>query len=52
MLYVGGCNAYRVIVWKAEGISSFQLVREDGRITLICILNKLIEKTWSGLIWL
>jgi hypothetical protein len=50
--YVWGSKAYRAVVWKAEGKSSFKIISVDGRIILKWILKKLVERRWTGLIWL
>jgi uncharacterized protein (UPF0128 family) len=50
MFCVLGSNAYMVLVWKAEGKSSFKIISLDRRIILKWILKKLVERTWNGLI--
>ena len=50
MSNIWGSNAYRVLVWKAEGNSSFKVINFDGRIILKWILKKLVERKWTGLI--
>ena len=52
MLNIRGSNAYRVLVWKPEGKNSFKVISIDVRIILKRILKKLVERTWTGLIWL
>jgi hypothetical protein len=45
MLKHKGGNEYRVLVWKAEGNSSFKVISLDGRMILKWILKKLVERT-------
>jgi hypothetical protein len=39
-------------VWKTEGKSYFKVIGVDERIILKLVLKKLLERMWTGLIWL
>jgi hypothetical protein len=48
----GACGAYRILVGHLREGDCLEDLGVDGRIILEWILNKLVGRTWTGLIWL